>query len=168
MTSDFMIILGVLLIGLGIIFFVLEQFLPTSGLLAICAAFCLITGVVFMFKVNTQLGLVSAIVVVALIPVMLTIGLYYWPQSPMAQFMALHTKEPGMHAQQGTAGGDAAAEREYLIGLQGQALTDLKPGGFCKIDGKRIECLSESGFISAGTPIRVTAVDGMQTKVQEA
>jgi membrane-bound ClpP family serine protease len=168
MSNDLMIALGVALIGLGIILFVLEQILPASGVLGVSAAVSFVIGVVFMFKVNTQLGLVSAIIVIALIPVMLIIGLNYWPQSPMVQFLMLQSAEPGQHAQQGTAGGDAAAQRAHLIGLKGQALTDLKPGGFCKIDGKRTECLSESGFIKAGTSIQVTAVDGMQTKVREA
>lgn len=168
MSSNFMLILGIALLGLGVILFILEQILPASGLLGICAAVSFVTGTVFMFQIDTRLGLATAIIVVALIPVMLIIGLNYWPQSPMVHFLMLRGKEPGMYAQQGVAGADAAADRAHLVGLQGESLTDLKPGGFCKIEGKRIECLSEAGFIPAGTPIRVTSVDGMQTKVREA
>jgi membrane-bound ClpP family serine protease len=167
MSTNFMLVLGVALIGMGIILFILEQFVPASGLLGVCAAVSFVAGIVLVFQVDTRLGLISAIVVVALIPVMLIIGLYYWPQSPMAQFLMLRGKEPGLYAQQGVAGGDAAADRAHLVGLHGEALTDLKPGGFCKIDGKRIECLSDGAFIPAGSTIRVTAVDGMQTKVRE-
>ena len=55
----------------------------------------------------------------------------------------------------------------YLVFKQGVTLSDLRPSGVARIDGKRVDVLSQSSYISADTPIRVIAVEGNSIIVEE-
>lgn len=55
-----------------------------------------------------------------------------------------------------------AAERETrarLLGRRGTAVTPLRPGGVAEIDGARVEVETEGSFVSAGSVVRVVAMD---------
>ena len=61
-------------------------------------------------------------------------------------------------------GDDAAVARESehrakYLGKNGTAITPLRPTGVAEIDGERIEVVTEGEFISAGSRIRVVAMD---------
>lgn len=58
--------------------------------------------------------------------------------------------------------GEVAAEAEQrsrLLGKTGRALTPLRPGGVAEIDGERVEVETEGPFVSAGSDLRVVAMD---------
>ncbi|TVR75915.1 MAG: nodulation protein NfeD [Sphaerobacteraceae bacterium] len=46
-----------------------------------------------------------------------------------------------------------------LAGLQGRALSDLRPGGFARIDGKRVDVVTQGDYIREGDLIEVVADD---------
>jgi membrane-bound serine protease (ClpP class) len=50
--------------------------------------------------------------------------------------------------------------RPELVGATGIALTDLRPAGTVRIGDERLDVVSESNWISAGTPVRVVRSDG--------
>jgi membrane-bound serine protease (ClpP class) len=47
------------------------------------------------------------------------------------------------------------------------ALTPLRPVGTCEINGKRVQCVAETGFITKGTPVKVFTVEGNRVIVVE-
>jgi len=49
--------------------------------------------------------------------------------------------------------------RARLIGRSGTALTPLRPTGVVEIDGERVEVVTEGAFVSAGSRVRVVAMD---------
>jgi len=49
--------------------------------------------------------------------------------------------------------------RSRYLGKQGLAVTPLRPTGVAEIEGERIEVTTEGGFISAGSEIKVVAMD---------
>jgi len=53
------------------------------------------------------------------------------------------------------------------VGQQGVALTALRPSGIVEIEGERVDALSEGGYIAAGTPVEVRAVEGRRVVVRE-
>ena len=53
-----------------------------------------------------------------------------------------------------------------LRGAIGTASSFLRPAGVASIDGKRVDVLTEGEFIPAGTPIRVTRVEGARIFVE--
>jgi len=50
-------------------------------------------------------------------------------------------------------------QRARYLGKPGIAVTPLRPTGVAEIDGERIEVVTEGDFISAGSRIKVVAMD---------
>jgi membrane-bound serine protease (ClpP class) len=48
---------------------------------------------------------------------------------------------------------------ESLVGKRGRALSDLRPGGFARIDGKRVDVVTQGDYIREGDLIEVVADD---------
>ncbi len=59
-----------------------------------------------------------------------------------------------------------SADFTYLRGQSGTATSFLRPAGVAAIGGHRVDVLTEGDFISAGSPIRVTRVEGARIFVE--
>lgn len=68
----------------------------------------------------------------------------------------------------GAQGADYVASRDYshLLGQSGVATSYLRPAGVASVGGTRVDVLTQGDFIPAGTPIRVTRVEGARVFVQ--
>lgn len=53
-----------------------------------------------------------------------------------------------------------------LVGKGGEALTSLRPAGTAMIDGRRVDVVSESEYITGKTPVIVVAVEGGRVVVR--
>jgi len=53
-----------------------------------------------------------------------------------------------------------------LLGRSGIASSYLRPAGVATIDGRRIDVLTEGEFVTAGSAIRVTRVEGARIFVR--
>jgi membrane-bound serine protease (ClpP class) len=60
----------------------------------------------------------------------------------------------------------ASLPRPELEGLEGVALTDLRPAGVAQIGEERLDVVSEAGWISAGSPVRVLRAEGYRHVVR--
>jgi membrane-bound serine protease (ClpP class) len=54
------------------------------------------------------------------------------------------------------------------VGSVGLALTDLRPAGAGRFGSERIDVVSDSNWIEAGTPIRIVRSDGYRHVVEPA
>lgn len=163
-----LVIWAVVLIGMAGAFFIAELFVPSGGLLGASSLLCLIGGVVMLFRVDTMIGLIGAIVSVLAIPVALLLALKIWPSTPIGRALTLgSTDEQEDSAYDGQAPLPAPAHTPCIaIGSVGKTLTELRPVGTCLFEGKRQECLSEAGMIGKGIEVKVIAADGIQIKVR--
>ena len=57
-------------------------------------------------------------------------------------------------------GYESAKVRDDLVGALGTAITDLRPSGTAMFADERIDVVSESEWITEGTPIRVISAEG--------
>jgi membrane-bound serine protease (ClpP class) len=62
----------------------------------------------------------------------------------------------------------SSAVRAELVGTVGVALTDLRPAGAGRFGAERIDVVSDSSWISAGSPIRIVRSDGYRHVVEPA
>jgi membrane-bound serine protease (ClpP class) len=60
----------------------------------------------------------------------------------------------------------AAQTRPELVDREGVAITDLRPSGVGLFDDERIDIVSESEWISQGTPVRIVAAEGYRHVVR--
>lgn len=53
-----------------------------------------------------------------------------------------------------------------LVGKEGRVVGALRPAGIADIEGKRVDVVSDGGFVDAGTPVVVVQVDGNRVVVR--
>ncbi|QHE53008.1 nodulation protein NfeD [Pontibacillus sp. HMF3514] len=61
----------------------------------------------------------------------------------------------------------SSKSRLELIGLEGATLTPLRPSGTGIFDGERIDVVSEGGYISSGTQVKIVKAEGTRVVVRE-
>ena len=185
--SSMLVLWGVGLFGLAFLLVLVELFIPTGGILGLVAAGSAIGSVTAFFVYDTTFGTVALIIYLVLIPLLLWFFFKVWVNSPIARQFVLGATADGDAALQtsGEAGDDrgpdedghyhstmarAARTRDLrsLIGAEGETVTQLRPIGVVKIDGRRIDAMAENGLIDSGVPVVVTDAYDNQLKVRPA
>ncbi|MCH2146219.1 MAG: hypothetical protein MK073_00160 [Phycisphaerales bacterium] len=165
------IIWAFILIGVALILFALEIFIPSGGLIALVGAVAVIGSLVAFYIHDANTGLVATAIYIVLAPVLFWIGFKIWAASPLAKQMILGgvVYEDADEAKQEMKARQAAdvAELEALVGMKGEAVTVLRPIGTIRIDGKRYDAMAETGSIESGATIEVSTVYDNQIKVRE-
>jgi membrane-bound serine protease (ClpP class) len=159
-----------LLVGLGIVLLIAEVFiLPGFGIAGVLGIVALVGGLgaSLVGDAATWPDWIEAAwqvagVLIGTVVVMIIL-LRWLPRIRMARRLVL---EDEMSAASGYA---SAPEHEHeLLGRTGMTSSPLHPAGLATIDGRRIDVVSEGGFIDAGTPVRVVRVDGNRVVVSAA
>ncbi len=176
---EILLLLAVICLGAGAVLAVLEIFLPSGGALGFGAAIAVVAGIILLFMYDTTVGLAGAIVSVAALPIIVGLGIRYWASTPIARMLTLSSRQrartradlqtpldadplQGQSEAPDRSDWEAAAK---LIGKTGEAITDLRPSGVCRIDGKRIDCVANRGMIDRGAAVRVIVADPLQVVV---
>jgi membrane-bound serine protease (ClpP class) len=60
----------------------------------------------------------------------------------------------------------ASLDHRHLLGASGTALSFLRPAGVAMFGETRADVLTEGDFVPAGTPVRVTRVEGARIFVR--
>jgi membrane-bound serine protease (ClpP class) len=140
---------------------VAEVFLPSGGILSVCALACVGGGVVLCFRYSTAAGWLSVVTAVVMIPALLVGAYKVLPRTPFGRRVILTRPE----RQRGDAIADGP-ELARLMGQIGEVLTPLRPVGTCNIAGRRVECVAESGYVPKGKAVQVIRVEGTQLTVR--
>jgi membrane-bound serine protease (ClpP class) len=149
------LLLAVLLYLLCAVTLVAEAFVPSAGLLSILSLLFLAGGVYIFFQYSPVAGWIGILLAVIMIPTVLVLAYKILPQTRFGRSVILSPPE----RQQGDAVPDGESLSQ-LAGRSGLALTPLRPVGTCEINGKRVQCVAETGFIEKGTPVKVFTVEG--------
>jgi len=62
--------------------------------------------------------------------------------------------------------GELGVAKPELLHATGAALSQLRPSGTAKIDGQRVDDVTEGGLIEAGTAVKVVTVEGARIVVR--
>ena len=132
-----------LLLGLLLVF--LEFFLPGAVLGIAGGIFMLVSVVVFAMESGSMVWTFFYVVGVC-VALGLLIKFAMW---------RIRTAKPGysIYSNDSQEGFQASQFDASVIGKKGIVATDLKPGGHILVDGKRIQAISQSGYISKGQEV---------------
>ncbi len=83
--------------------------------------------------------------------------MFVFPHTPIGRRIMLQTD---------VSVGDGIVEVR-LLGLDGSALTPLRPSGTAVIEGRKVDVVSESDFISAGEAVVVVREEGQRVVVRK-
>lgn len=140
--------LGLILIILGILFFIIEIITPTFGGIAIAGVISLLIGSIILVSPDSPYGDISLSVI---IPTVLLSALFFLA---VAYF--------GLKAQrQKTQTGE-----EGMVGKIGVAKTDIEKEGYIFIDGELWKAVADER-IEKGQKVEIVEVDGLTLKVKK-
>lgn len=155
------IVFAVFLFIMCAILLVIEIFVPSFGFISVCAIACLIAGGAIFFQYGLVSGWIGVGIAAILIPIIWIITYRVFPKTSMGKKLILGKPDSGR--------GDAIPDHEDLQKLlhqTGIVKTPLRPVGMCEFDGRRFECVSETGYIEINKTIQVIRVEGTQLTVR--
>ena len=146
-----LLVAGVLMIGA-------EIYLP-GGILGFLGGMALLgaAGVGFL-AFGASGGVLSAVGILLLSAACLYFWLRFFPKTGVGRSLTLSrdisefSSSPDMGA---------------LVGQEGRALSELRPGGIVEIDGRRVDVVADGSWISRDARIRVERVEGFRVLVRE-
>lgn len=159
------LIWGLGFLGLGLLMVVIDMFVPTFGVLSLVAAGCGITGVVILFNHSATWGMIGAACVLVGGPAAFFFGLQIMPKTPLGRRLVLGGADDDGEDRAPPADTDPF---KALVGQEGVVVTDLRPVGVIRIGEERLDALSETVVMRAGTKVKVVGVvDGRMLKVRQ-
>lgn len=149
-----------LIVVLGVIFVLLEIVTPNFGFIGATGVVLLIAGI----AATSQLVSVPALVgIIALILIIIAVVLVLTYRSAtgggISRSLVLKTTED---KEKGYVG---VRELKEMVGIEGVALTQLRPTGTGEFGGIRIDVVTEGEFIPKGSKIKIIDVEGYRTIV---
>jgi membrane-bound serine protease (ClpP class) len=123
------------------------------GVIALLAAVVLSFGVAFFFVAVQS---ISIAIVLSVLAFWLTSRVYH--DNAFVRRIAFNSAQGAEYV--------ASADYRGLIGHDGVATSLLRPAGVATFEGHRVPVLTEGGFVAAGSPIRVTRVEGSRIFVE--
>lgn len=156
------ILLGLGLLALAVEIFILPGF-GISGILGILA----IAGSMVLAMVGaapTSGDVAQALAVLGASLFITTAVIYAWvrhlPNSGRFRGLLL---QGSVHRSDGFV---SAPARVDLIGMDGVAVTDLRPSGTARVGEERLDVVTEGGFIPSGSRVRIVQSDGYRHVVR--
>jgi membrane-bound serine protease (ClpP class) len=152
------IVLVVAIVGLLLILFELHV-LPGHGIAGSLGALLLVGAVLLAFGIPFLIGGLQALA----IAIVLTVGAFVLLQRVIPENAFVKRL---MFA--GAQGPDYVASEDHraLLGRVGVAASFLRPAGVATFGDVRVDVLTEGDFVPAGTPVRVTRVEGARVFVR--
>lgn len=153
------ILLPIILQVVGVIVIIAEIILPSGGLLSVLAAGIFGYSLYIVFHdVSTSVGFFFVTADAILIPILVIVGLKLLAKSPATLRKTL-SREDGVTSQ--------SSELDKYIGMEGTAITDLRPAGTATINGKRVDVVSRGVYLDKDAEIVVSTITGNQIIVRK-
>lgn len=169
--TDALLYWGLGLLALSMVLLLIEVFVPSAGVIGVVAVVLAVVALVCLYRHDWRWGVACTLAVLVLGPSVFFFGLSVFPSTPLGRrIIGPPTVDP-------EAEREADAELLALINAEGDAVTDLRPAGFIRIDVSttarppattRVQAISEVAFIPAGTRVRITGADGLAVRVRPA
>lgn len=152
------------LLSLGLVFTIVEVFVPGFGFFGVVGIGSMIAGIVV--RIVQGLNLVQSLALILIV-----IGFYV-----VAGMYMVFSAQHGILSQTGLFETNSTLRQDYnktekelrkLIGKSGRALSKLNLGGKAKIRGKIYDVVSATSLIPAGSHVKVIAIKDNQIMVRK-
>lgn len=153
-------ILPVTMLIVGFVLMVIEMYIPGFGVPGIMGILLLGGGVWLLHPTPFQ-ALMIIVAIVLLLCIALSIAIHSASKGRLSKskWVLRETATP----QEG-----AENPLSYYVGMEGRALTVLRPSGMALVNDVKLNVVSDGDYIEAGDEIVVTSVDGNHICVRKA
>jgi membrane-bound serine protease (ClpP class) len=149
----------VILFVLGVVLLLIEAVIPNFGIFGLSGMAAIVTSIVLSVG-DTGLGLRMVVIALFLTAIIIMASLRFLKRTGLWSQIVLQFSET---IDQGYVG---PANLSHLVGKDGITITSLRPSGTAEIEGKRIDVVSEGGFVAQGATVTVTFVEGTRVVVR--
>jgi membrane-bound ClpP family serine protease len=165
MSEQALLYLGIGLLAMAMLLIVVEAFIPSGGVIGAVSLIVAIGGIVALFRSDTRWGVAGMLVTVVLGPMVFFFALSMLPSTPFGRSLIGAPSDEEIARREEA---ERAMQERYhaMVGLEGVAITELRPVGEAKFGSERYEVLAEGGLIEAGTPVRITRAEPSMIKVR--
>jgi len=142
-----------ILLILGLLLLVAEMFMPGFGIAGGTGIVLIAIGIILTARTPFE-AFILFLVLILLVAGVILLLLRSAKKGQIARKLILHqsaTKEKGFVA---------AKDHTQLVGQTGVSVTPLRPAGIGLFDDKRLDVVTEGGFIDKGIPIQIIQVHG--------
>jgi membrane-bound serine protease (ClpP class) len=146
-----------LLVVLGLALLVAEVMFVSFGLIAVLSGVALVSAVFLAFQEGTGFGWSVLVADAICAPVVLFFAFRLLPKTPFGRKIMLEAPAHGEVVPPG--------ELAALLHKEGVALSPLRPAGFARIDGKRVDVVTRGEMLDKDCPVRVVEVQGNRVVV---
>jgi membrane-bound serine protease (ClpP class) len=145
---------------LGLLGILLElHVVPGHGVAGILGTIALVSAVVLAFGFAFFFVAAQAIsIAIVLSAIVFALSTRIFPESAFMKRIVLSAAQGPEYV--------ASLDHHDLLGQSGHATSFLRPAGVASFGGQRVDVLTEGDFVPAGSPIRVTRVEGARIFVQ--
>ncbi len=143
----------------GIALMLVEAFMPGFGIFGISGLISTLVSIV-LAAVSIQTGMIMLLISFILAGIFSFFAFRFFARRGALRHIILSEEESA------DLGYVAPTDQKQLIGLEGKAITVLRPSGAAEIDGRRIDVVSDGVFIPAGEKLVVDRVEGVRVIVR--
>src|SRR3954471_6697423 len=146
---------AIVLLFVGLVFLVLEFFVPSGGALAVMCALSFLAAIIVGFMAGPWTGAGIVLAICVIVPTSVGAAIRWWPDTPIGKLMLIQRPRtsddvlPETMAYRGLKG---------LVGRRGQSKGLMLPSGSVLIDGKTYDAVSDGMPIEPHQPVIVVAV----------
>ena len=145
----------------GVLMIIVEILLPTVGLLAGLGVAAMLYSIVL--ALGGDIGALAALGIALVISIVLFLLIV--SRLPSSKLWNKIVLQKSSRTEEGYV---SATEQTGLVGKTGEVLTELRPSGTARMDGRPVDVISEGAFIQKGKSIVVLSVNGSRVVVREA
>ena len=153
----------VLCVLVGVALMVVEAFMPGFGVAGFFGIAAEIVAVILTF---TSHGLAAALVVL-LIGVTVSALAVSFSLRSIAKGKLSDSPMVLRETESADKGYSTSEDMQVFLNKEGTATTVLRPTGMAEFNGVKLNVVSDGEFIPAGTPVRITAVEGARIIVHK-
>lgn len=146
-----------ILLGGGIVLLSAEIFIP-GGILGAIGTLMLMTAIFLSLFVFEIYGVLIAFLILVSTITVFIVWLNIFPKTPIGRRVSLNKSLKTAKSRN---------DSSDLIGKRGVVVSELRPSGFVRIDGKKYDVLSAGDLIEKGKEVEVINVSGMRIVVKE-
>lgn len=148
----------VIIAGLALV--ILEMFIPGFGAPGIIGVVLLAIGIIMLAETPLQ-ALIMIVIILAILGIALMLVLQSASKGGLSKHLVLND------SLNDSEGFSAVDDLNYFIGSEGVALTVLRPSGTADFSGVKLDVVSDGEFISKGTTVIISKVEGNRIVVRQ-
>lgn len=155
---------ALLLAVVGLALIVTEVFLVSFGVISILAGVALVGAVFLAFQVGTGFGFAMLVGEAVAAPLVVAMSIKLLPRTRLGRDLILAPPERGGDGptnEPGQSEGQLAA----LLHQHGTTLSPLRPAGFARINGRKVDVVTRGEMLDANQAIQVIEVAGNRVVV---